>query len=144
MVAAAVLAVAGCASWPPSWLPATWLPANRPSARLLADADRSFTEGKYQEALDAYDEILAKYPETDEAPRAGARREPLADLLAARTQITRLSAAMRAQESELARLRGEISRSRQQILRLTDETDRLRADLEQLKRIDIDLERRHK
>ena len=145
LVVLLALAAGGCSSWwTPKWPPSTWMPAPRPAAKLLADADRSVSEGKYQDALEAYDEILAKYPDAEEAPRASARREPLADLIAARAQISRLATAVRNQENDLARLRSELARSRQEIQRLTEESEKLRADLEQLKRIDIDLERRRK
>jgi chromosome segregation ATPase len=109
------------------------------------------TDGQYEGALEAYGEILARYPDTHEAARARSSREPLADLLAARAQVARLTADMKAQEAELARTRDqvaardtELARARQEIARLTAEADRLRADLEHLKKIDIDLERRRK
>ena len=118
---------------------------------LLVQADRLLTQGQYGGALEAYGEILAKYPDTDEAGRARSGRETLANLLAARAHISRLAAEMKAQEAELARTReqvaardGELARARQEIARLTAEADRLRADLENLKKIDIDLERRRK
>ena len=126
-------------------------PAPRPSATLLAQADRLMTQGRYAGALEAYGEILAKYPDAEEAVRARSSRETLAGLLAARAQVARLTADMKAQEAELVRTReqvaardGELQRARQEIARLTAEADRLRADLESLKKIDIDLERRRK
>ena len=148
-------AIAGCASSPPS----------RPSATLLVQADRMVTAGQYADALDAYGDMLAKYPDADEAGRARGSREAIAALLAARAQVARLTADMKAQEAELARTRehvasrehdlarareqvtardGDLARARQEIARLTAEADRLRADLETLKKIDIDLERRRK
>ena len=148
-------AIAGCASSPPS----------RPSATLLVQADRMVTAGQYADALDAYREILAKYPDADEAGRARSSREAIAALLGARAQVARLTAEVKAQDDELARARergvardgdlarardqatardGELARARQEIARLTAEADRLRADLETLKKIDIDLERRRK
>jgi hypothetical protein len=135
-------AVIGCASLSPP---------SRPSTTLLVQADRLVTEGHYADALDAYGELLAKYPSTDEAGRARTRRDALAGLLAARAQVARLTAEMKVQEAELARTReqvtardGELARARQEIARLTAESDRLRADLENLKKIDLDLERRRK
>jgi DNA repair exonuclease SbcCD ATPase subunit len=125
---------------------------------LLARADGLVDDGQYADAVEAYGEILAKYPETDEAGRARRSRETLNNLLAARAQIARLSADikaqevhMKAQEVELARVRGEVTardgeltKARQEIARLSAEAERLRADLENLKKIDIDLERRRK
>ena len=141
--------IAGCASWSPS---------PRPSATVLVRADRLVAQGQYADALEAYEEILAKYPDTDEAGRARSSHETLGTLLAARAQITRLTAEMKVQDAhmktqdaELARARGEVAardgelaRARQEIARLTAEADRLRADLEHLKKIDLDLERRRK
>ena len=149
-------AVAGCASA---------APPTRPSATLLVQADRMVTAGHYADAFEAYGEILAKYPDAGEAGRARGSRDAIAALLAARAQVARLTADMRAQEAELARTReraaaresdlartreqaaardGDLARARQEIARLTADADRLRADLETLKKIDIDLERRRK
>lgn len=132
VLAVMIVSLVGCASrsLPP-----------RPSATLLARADRMVTVGHYADALEAYEQILAKYPEADEAARARISRDALAELLAARARIGRLTAGMKAQEAELARMRDELSRARAEIARLTADADRLRTDLEQLKRIDIDLER---
>jgi chromosome segregation ATPase len=149
-------AVAGCVSSdPPSRPP---VPIARPQVTLLARADGLAADGQYADALHAYGEIVTKFPDTEEAGRARRSRETLNDLLAARAQIGRLSAEIKAQEAqmkvheaELARARGEISardgelvKARQEIARLTAEADRLRVDLENLKKIDIDLERRRK
>lgn len=154
-------AIAGCASSSPAPSP----PPLRPSATLLVQADRMVIAGQYADALEAYGEILAKYPEAGEASHARSSREAVAALLATRARILRLDADMRAQETELARTReqiairegelarareqvaardGDLARARQEIARLTAEADRLRADLETLKKIDIDLERRRK
>jgi tetratricopeptide (TPR) repeat protein len=114
-------------------------------------ADRLVTQGQYADALEAYEQILAKYPDANEATRARISREAITGLLAARAQIGRLTAGMKAQEVELARIRdqiaardAELSRARAEIARLTADADRLRTDLEQLKRIDLDLERKRK
>lgn len=133
-------------------------PAPRPSETLLVRADGLVTDGQYADAVAAYGEILTKYPDTDEAGRARRSRETLNSLLAARAQITRLTAEIKAQavqmktqETEVARVRGEVTardgelaKARQEIARLTAEADRLRVDLDNLKKIDIDLERRRK
>ena len=134
------------------------VPAPRPSETLLVRADGLVTDGQYADAVAAYGEILTKYPDTDEAGRARRSRETLNSLLAARAQITRLTAEIKAQavqmktqETDLARVRGEVTardgelaKARQEIARLTAEADRLRGDLDNLKKIDIDLERRRK
>ena len=132
-------------------------PPSRP-AGVLVRADGLAADGQYADALDAYGEILTKYPDTDEADRARRSRDTINSLLAARAQVARLTAEMKArdvqlkaQEAELSRVRGdltardgELARARQEITRLTAEADRLRGDLENLKNIDIDLERRRK
>jgi len=152
-----IVTAAGCVlSDPPPRPPAP--PLVRPSVTLLARADGLVADGQYTDALEAYGEILSKYPDTDEAGRARSSRETLGNLLAARARIARLTAEMKAQEvqmktqeSELARVRGEVTardgelaKARQEIARLSAEAERLRTDLEHLKKIDIDLERRRK
>jgi chromosome segregation ATPase len=141
--------IAGCVLSPPP---------SRPSTTLLARADGLAADGQYADALEVYGEILTKYPETDEAGRARRGRDTLQSLVAARAQIVKLTAEvkaqeaqLKAQEAELARARGEVSardgelaKARQEIAKLTAEADRLRVDLENLKKIDIDLERRRK
>lgn len=132
-------AIAGCVlPSPPSAPPA------RPAATLLVRADGLVADGQYANALEAYGEILAKYPDTNEAGRARSSRETLGNLLAARAQIAKLTAEMKAQESHMKTQEAELARARQEITRLTAEADKLRADLEHLKKIDIDLERRRK
>ena len=142
LLAVMIVPLVGCASWSP-------LP--RPSATLLVQADQLVTQGQYADALEAYEQILAKYPDATEAARARPSREAIAELLAGRARIGRLTAGMKAQEAELARIReqvaardSELSRARAEIARLTADTERLRTDLEHLKRIDLDLERRRK
>jgi hypothetical protein len=137
-----IVTIAGCAASAPS---------PRPSALILARADRLVAQGQHAGALEAYEEILAKYPHTDEAGRARSSRDTLGHLLAARAQIVKLTgemkaqeAQMRAQEVQMKSQDAELARARQEIARLTAEADRLRADLENLKKIDIDLERRRK
>jgi hypothetical protein len=130
-----IVTIAGCAAWAPS---------PRPSATVLVRADRLVAQGQYADALEAYEEILAKYGDTDEAGRARSSRETVGNLLAARAQIVKLTAEVKAQEAQMKAQDAELARARQEITRLTAEADRLRADLENLKKIDIDLERRRK
>ena len=152
-----IVTAAGCVlADPPPRLPAQQ--PVRPSVTLLARADGLAADGQYADALEAYGEILSKYPDTDEAGRARSSRETLVNLVSARARIARLTAEMKAQEvqmktqeTELARARGEVTardgelaKARQEIARLSAEAERLRTDLENLKKIDIDLERRRK
>lgn len=158
-------AITGCASSSSPPPPPPLRPSVRPSATLLVHADRLVSAGEYAGALEAYGEIVMKYPDADEAVRARGSRGALEALLAARAEVARLTADMKAQEAELARAReqvasreqdlargreqaaardGELARARQEIARLTAEADRLRTDLDALKKIDIDLERRRK
>ena len=132
-----IVTVAGCVLPTPT-------PTPRPSAMILARADRLLAQGQHADAREAYEEILAKYPDTDEAGRARSSRDTLGHLLAARAQITRLTAEVKAQEAQMKAQDAELARARQEIARLTAEADRLRTDLENLKKIDIDLERRRK
>ena len=132
-----IVTVAGCVLPTPT-------PSSHPAAMVLVRAERLVAQGQYGDALEAYGEILAKYPNTDEAGRARSSRDTLGHLLAARAQITRLTADMKAQEAQMKMQDAELARARQEIARLTAEADRLRTDLENLKKIDIDLERRRK
>jgi hypothetical protein len=119
-----VLLLAGCAVWP-------W----RPASRMLERGDALAARGDYAAAVRAWDELLARYPDDPTAPAALARRDTAAALLAAREEIARLRAELAARDAELGRLRHEQAR-------LAAEAERLRSDLEQLKRIDLRLERR--
>lgn len=110
-LALAVLLVAGCASW---------VSTPRPSATLLERADRQVMAGDYTAAILTYDVMLTRFPDDPEAPRARASRDVAAE-------IVRLRAELFSRDSELSRLRQEVTR--------------LRDDLENLKRMDLQLER---
>lgn len=125
---AALLALAGCAS-----LPAFW----RPAGALLERADGLAAERRYADALAAYDDWLAKYPADGAAPRARMSRETVAALVAARDEIARL----RRQVDDLGRLRRELTAREGELVRLRQEIDRVQADLENLKRLDLQMER---
>lgn len=103
----------GCASWS-SWTaswPPTWL---SPAGAALSRADGLAERGEYVQAVAAYDDYLAKYPNDGEAKRALQTRDALAAVVALRQEVTRLR----------------------------DELARLRTDLERLKQLDLGLERR--
>ncbi|HET7340533.1 MAG TPA: hypothetical protein VFL90_03650 [Methylomirabilota bacterium] len=121
---AVALAVTGCAAWP----------FGRGSARL-AEADRLARSGDWGAAVAAYDDYLARYPDTAAAPRAQESRETAASMVAARAELARLRV-------EVARLRDELARRESDLTRVRQEADRLRADLERLKQIDLRLERK--
>lgn len=110
-VALAIVLVAGCAGW---------LPLSRPSANLLERADQQVLAGDYAGAVQTYDVLLAKYPDDPEAPHARVNRDVTAE-------VVRLRAELSNREGELSRLRQEVTR--------------LRDDLENLKRMDMLLER---
>lgn len=121
-VALVLVLASGCASvsgWP-----------FRPSAAMLAKADRLATAGEYDAAVAAYDEFLTKYADDAEAPRARASREAASAVVTSR--------------AELARLRQELAKLREDLVRREADLQRLRTDLEQLKQIDLRLERRGK
>lgn len=125
---------------------------------MLAKADRLVDQGEYARALEAYDELLVRYPDDAAAPRARSTRDAVARLVAARDEVERLRRelagarqALTARDGELDTARqalttrdGELQRARQELQRVTAESERLRADLERLKRIDLGIERRRR
>ena len=129
LAAVLLLLTAGCASWPAGW------PLARPSATLLAEADRLAVAGEYARAVVAYDEVLGRYPDDGEAPRALARRDALASILAAREDLARL-------RQEVGRLADDLGRREAELARLKQELARRQAELERLKQIDMRLPQR--
>jgi hypothetical protein len=121
---ALALALGGCASWP----------FRAPAQGLLDEADRRLERLDYVGALEAYDEVLLRYPDSAGAARARVRRGPL-------VEAVRLRAAIALREAEILRLRDELGRRQADMARLAGEAEQLRADLEQLKKIDLRLER---
>jgi len=111
--------------------------ANRPPQSMLERADRLVEQGHYAAAVRIYDELLATYPTASVAPRAVASRETLSTLLAARADVVRLKEELAARDTELGRLKQELQR-------LVTQTEGLRADLEELKKIDLKPERRRR
>lgn len=152
-----VIACAGCATW------------SRLTGDPLARADALAARGDYASALALYDDVVRSEPDGTSADRARAARTTVASLLAARAQIVRLERAIEGSESELDRMRrdlasrasevarlarelqardAELSRARQELTsrqgelgRLTAEAARLRNALEDLKRLEIRMER---
>jgi hypothetical protein len=119
----------------------------RPSAALLERADRLVEKGQYTAAIGTYDELLATYPKEPEAARAQAVRDTLSSLIAARADVVRLKEELATRDGEVGRLKQElheVGRLKQELHRLATETERLRADLEELKRIDLKQERRRR
>ena len=144
--------LSGCATWSPF-----------PPVRLLARGDALVDRGRYPEAVAAYDEVVRRYPDSDSATSAGARRGVVASLVTAREQLAalrqqlaerqtdldrlgrdveRLSRDVAVRDAEIGRLRHEQASRQSDVARLTVEMDQLRADLERLKRIEMRLERR--
>jgi len=130
---------AGCATWPPASAGST----------LLARADHQAREGAWEDAVATYDQYLARYPNASAAPRALQSRDMLAEMLVARSELTRLRGEVRQLRAELAQARddltrreGDLVRTRQELATRQAEADRLRDDLERLKQIDLRLERR--
>lgn len=119
-----IILLAGCAAWP----------FGR-SSGLLERADRLAADGDYVAAVSAYDEFLDKYPDDRAAARARASRDTAAEMGRLRSEVVRLREQLGVREGELNRIRQELSR-------LLTEADRLRVDLENLKRLDLELERR--
>src|SRR5262249_32451638 len=122
-VASALLA--GCATGPFA----------SPSAQMLARADRLAADGEYRSAITAYDAYLAEYSESSNAPRARASRGGVAWVLTTREELGGL-------EVELGRWREELTNRGGDLAGAREGAERLRADLERLKQIDLQLERR--
>ncbi|MBI1847431.1 MAG: hypothetical protein HYR86_10720 [Candidatus Rokubacteria bacterium] len=141
LFSAIMLLLAGCASW---------VPGSRPST-LLREADRSSLEGRYADALAAYDEFLEHYPEDRATLHARTSRAAAAAVLATRAEAERLGrevASLREAlaarerdaargESEVTRLRAELAARQADFARLNGELERLREDIEELKRVDL-------
>jgi septal ring factor EnvC (AmiA/AmiB activator) len=146
------LALAGCATATP--------PAG---VAHVARADQLAADGDLDGALHAYDAALAEGVTGDVAARARAGRatvtaaqsaaaelarvrgelERLNDAIAAREdEIARLTRELTAREGELARARQDLSARQAEVARLGVEAEQLRADLEDLKRLEMRLERR--
>lgn len=126
MLGLAALALAGCASLAGAGRP--------PETALLARADALAAEGRYQDALEAYDQWLRQHPDGVEARRVRVSRETIAALVDARGEIDRL----RRQLDEVARLRNqlaaresELARARAELAAARDggEAARLRGEL---------------
>ncbi len=124
-VVTVVVALAGCSALP------TFM---RPAGALLERADGLVIAGRYTEAVAAYDEWLARYPDDGGAPRVASRRETVAALVETRAEVARLRRQLGERDADVGRLRQEAERLRQ-------EGERLRTDLENLKRIDLRQER---
>ncbi len=77
------LLLAGCASMP------SWMPFGSSHA-LRERADRLALEGRYSDAVEAYDEFLARYPDDGTAPRVRVSRGAAAGVLATRNEVERL------------------------------------------------------
>lgn len=91
--------------------------------------------GNHRAALGLYDEFLLANPGDEVAPRVRLLRTAVDRLLRAEAEIQRLQQDGAARDEALARTRLELNT-------LRAETARLRADLERLKAVDLELERR--
>ena len=151
------VAVSGCASW-------------GTRAALVDRGDTLAVAGDLDGALRAYNAALTRGAGEREAMRARAGRASISAALAAREEMRRLREDLARRDEELARLRedvstrerevqrltrdlaardGELSRVRQdltarqaELARLSTEAEQLRSNLEDLKRLEIRLERR--
>lgn len=126
-IAGLVVVAGGCA-----WLPGKHGP---PGAATLERADELMRRGAWEDAVGAYSQYLARYPDAEDASRAAASRDTLRALLVARADGARL-------REEVARLREELGRRDVDLARARQEAERLRVDLERMKEIDFKLERR--
>lgn len=122
-------------------------------ARLYVDPSGGFLD--YQAAQDAFERLLADYPEGRWHAEARAWRATLLEVRALETdaarridEVVRLKAELWSREVDVARLKDgtaklkvEAARLRDEAARLRDETAKLKADLQRLKQIDLRLER---
>lgn len=95
-------------------------------ARLYAGGSGTLRD--YRAALGAFERLLTDYP----------RGERELDALAWRAAL----AALLAREADVARLKAELLNAELRAARLKEEAAKLKADIERLKRIDLNLERR--
>jgi chromosome segregation ATPase len=151
------LALAGCASW-------------GTVSAFVARADHLAVAGDLEGALRAYDAALAHGANGEAGMRARAGRASTAAALAARDEMRKVREELALRERELERLRadvaartaeaqrltrdlstrdGELSRVKQdltarqaELVRLATEAEELRSSIEDLKRLEIRLERR--
>jgi len=134
-----LLLLAACSTTPASF---------RGAARLVAHADDLAEQGHVQEASHAYERVVREYP-TD--PAAAAALYGLGRLQAAPASPLRN---YRAAHATFSRLLAEYPQSRWErearawravlgdLLAREEESTRLRAQIERLRRTDLDLERR--
>ncbi|MBI1737491.1 MAG: hypothetical protein HYR51_20145 [Candidatus Rokubacteria bacterium] len=144
------LVLAGCAVW-------------APGSDLVTRADRLAADGDLDGALRAYEAALAEGAAGDTAIRARAGRATVTaaqtaatELARVRGELARLREQIAARERDVAKLardlaarEGELSRARQdlnarqaELARLGVEADKLRGDLADLKRLEMQLEKR--
>ena len=135
-----LLLLAACSAAPVSY---------RAPARLVGQADDLADHGQAQEASHVYERVLREHP-TD--PAAASALYGLGRLQASPTSSLR---SYRAAHATFSRLLSEYPQSRWErearawravltdLLAREDESARLRAQIERLRRTDLDLERRH-
>ena len=167
LIAALALLLEACATTP------TVTPPPAPDATdLLTRGDQLAERGDYAAALGVYDQVIDRYANTPAASHARVLREASATILKLRTELesregelesrdaeltalqrdlasrdgelARVQRELVGRDVELARLRAEVVARQAEIARLTGESDRLRADIDQLKRIDLLLEQQHR
>lgn len=126
------------------------------AAGLVERGDRLAVAGDLPAALRAYDDALAQGVAGATETRARAGRTTTAAALAARDELQGVRDDLARRESELARVRadiqkltrdlsardGELSRAKQDLTRLAGEAEQLRSSIEDLKRLEIRMERR--
>lgn len=155
-LALAALLLAGCAGWRPD-------DGDREVLALLEVADRMTRSGDYRRAVATYDRVLAREPGEPMASRAQASRAAAAAVAAAqaevaaaraeaeaaraeaqavRADLARLRQALTGREGDVGRLRQELAAREAELQRMSAEVEQLRKDLEQLKQIDLRLERK--
>ena len=135
-MAVAALFVAGCASW--------WSGTD-----LVTRGDRLAAEGDLDGALREYESALAQGAGGRAGLRARSGRSAVMAAIEAREQLGRVRAELArvteeivAREREIVRLAKDLTARDAEVARLRRDTEQLRTSLEDLKRIEIQLERR--
>ena len=119
VILAAVMACAGCESLSPA-----------ASQTPLAQADAKLAAGDYNGASAAYDEFLKASPQDPGAARARATHTALSRLVTSQTELERVRQAEGPRQRELSDRQNEVERLKVEVVKL-------RADLERLRKIDL-------
>ena len=109
-------------------------------ARLYVDPASGFRD--YRAAQLAFGRLLTEYPKGEWESEARAWQATLAELVARKAELVAREAELVTREAELVTREAELVTREAEAARLKTEAAKLGADLQRLKRIDMNLERR--